>query len=302
MRTMCITREEFGIMNHGEDFVEQLGRYLFRIGLTQQELANKTGLHRNTIGKWMNRTSLPEFRGPVLRVADELILSKEERKAFIQAAGFLVDQWPTEVWTVPQQQDMFFTGRDEVFQSLRQFLVPGSVTTSVQAISRLGGVGKTHTAIEYAYRFHHHYEAVLWLQADSWEALSSECLKLAPELGLPEQKEIDLVIAEVQRWLRKHRHWLLVLDNVENPQEILTKFVPTGHHGSVLVTTRIHDVEPLAQTQLLSTLSEQDEVLFLLRRTKKIATTAGLEQANAELSHETRQIWQLMGGLPHAVD
>jgi hypothetical protein len=127
---------------------------------------------------------------------------------------------------------MFFTGRDDVFQSLRQLLVPGSAMALTQAISGLGGIGKTHTAIEYAYRYHQYYEAVLWLQADSWEILISACMKLADELGLPEQKEADEVVAEVQRWLRKHRHWLLILDNVENPQEILLKFVPTGHQGS----------------------------------------------------------------------
>src|SRR6266487_4323253 len=236
-------------MGYEEGFVEQLGRYLFRTGLTQQELANKAGLHRNTIGKWMNRTSQPEFRGPVLRVADELLLSKEERKAFIQAAGFLVERWPTEVWFVPYNRDMYFTGRDDVFQSLRQFLVPGSTAALTQAISGLGGIGKTHTALEYVYRFHQYYEAVLWLEADSWTTLTSECFRLADELGLPERDEQDQIhaIEEVRRWLRKHHHWLLILDNVENPQEILPKFLPTNHQGSVLVTTRVNDVEPLAQ-------------------------------------------------------
>jgi tetratricopeptide (TPR) repeat protein len=285
-----------------EDFADQLGRYLVRIGFTQQELANKIGMHRNTIVKWMNRTSWPTSRGQVLRVADELSLSKQERKAFIQAAGFSLEHWPTEVWTVPQQRDMFFTGRDDVIQSLRELLVPGTTTALTQAISGLGGIGKTHTAVEYAYRFHQDYEAVLWLQADSWEVLVSACVMLADELGLPEQKETDKVVAEVQRWLRKHPHWLLILDGVEDPQEILTKFVPTGHRGSILITTRVHDVEPLAQTQVLLTMSEQEGVLFLLRRTKRIATRADLEQVKPEDYHEARQIWQLVDGLPLALD
>src|SRR6266566_4133798 len=109
-----------------EDFADQLGRYLVRIGFTQQELATKIGMHRNTIVKWMNRTSWPTSRGQVLRAADELSLSKQERKAFLQAAGFSLERWPTEVWTVPEPRDMFFTGREAVFQSLRALLVPGS--------------------------------------------------------------------------------------------------------------------------------------------------------------------------------
>ncbi len=288
--------------DRSEDFVDQLGHYLVRAGLTQQELANKIGKHWNTIVNWMNRTSWPESRGQVLRIADELSLSQEERKAFIQAARFSLERWPTEVWNVPQLRDIFFTGRDDVFQSLRQFLMPGSAMALTQAISGLGGIGKTHIAVEYAYRFHQYYKAVLWLQADSWEVLASECMKAADELGLPERKETDLAIAGVQRWLRKHSHWLLILDNVENPQEILPKFVPTGHQGSVLVTTRVRNVEPLAQTQVLPMMPEQEGVLFLLRRTKKIASTVGLEQANSTQRDEALQIWQLMDGLPLALD
>src|SRR6266566_9135553 len=144
-----------------EDFADLLGRYLGRAGFTQQELAHKIGMHRNTIVKWLNRTTVPTHRGQVLRLADELALGKEERKALLLAAGFSLDRWPTEVWTVPQQQDMFFTGRDEVFRSLRALLVPGSTTALTQAISGLGGIGKTHTAVEYAYRYHSDYEAVL---------------------------------------------------------------------------------------------------------------------------------------------
>src|SRR5260370_33545892 len=162
-------RGEPGVADYEEDFADLLGRYLTRAGLTQQELATKMGVHRNTIVNWINRTTRPTSRRQVLRVADELSLLKEERKVLIRAAGFSLECWPTEVWTVPQQRDMFFTGRDTVFQSLRALLIPGSTTALTQAISGLGGVGKTHTAVEYAYQFHKDYEAVLWLQAEWWE-------------------------------------------------------------------------------------------------------------------------------------
>lgn len=108
-----------------EDFARLLGRFVGRMGFTQQELANKIGMHRNTMVKWMNRTSWPTSRGQILRVADELSLSKQERKALIQAAGFSLERWPTEIWMVPQQRDMFVTDRETVFQSLRESLVQG---------------------------------------------------------------------------------------------------------------------------------------------------------------------------------
>ena len=200
---------------------------------------------------------------------------------------------------VPLQRDRHFTGRGTVLESLRHQLIPGNDT---QAISGLGGVGKTYTASEYAHRFSQYYEAVLWLQADSWEILTSGCLKLAAELGLTEQEAVEDVVVEVKRWLQRHRNWLLILDNVENPQEILPKFVPTRHQGSVLITTRVQDVGPLASTQLLPTLSEQEGTLFLLRRTRTIAAQAGLEQAHEAHREGAQQIWRLMDGLPLALD
>ena len=114
------------MVNHREDFASQLGRHLTRAGLTQQELAHKMEVHRNTIVNWMNRSSKPTSRSQVLRLADKLSLSKEERKALIQAADFSVERWPTEVWTVPEPRDMFFTGRGDVLQSLRQVLTDQS--------------------------------------------------------------------------------------------------------------------------------------------------------------------------------
>src|SRR5262249_403052 len=151
----------------------------------------------------------------------------------------------------------FFVGREAVFQSLRNDLaLEGKATALTQAIGGLGGIGKTQVAVEYAYRYAHYYEAVLWLPADSWEILTAACLQLAvKELGLPEQQEAERQIEEVKRWLQNHRRWLLILDNVENPQEILSKFLPTNHHGSVLITTRMREVGPLAQSEHLPVLS-----------------------------------------------
>jgi MinD superfamily P-loop ATPase len=46
-----------------------------------------------------------------------------------------------------------------------------------QAISGLGGIGKTQLAIEYAYRYGSEYQAVLWARADTSEALNAPILR-----------------------------------------------------------------------------------------------------------------------------
>ena len=285
-------------------FMELLGQYRTRCGWTQDELAMKIGVHRNTVVSWENGSKRPQLRGVVLRLADELLLSQEERKAFLEVAGFSIEHWRADYWNVPYQHNPYFVGREDILQSLRQRLVPGEKATALtQSISGLGGIGKTQVAIEYAHRYGEHYEAVLWIQADSPEVATAVCLQLATEvLGLPEQQEANQQIAEVKRWLQKRHGWLLILDNVEDPQAILSTFVPSKHKGSVLITTRRRDIGMLAHSEMLPLLSEDNAVLFLLRRSALIAEQAPVTQAAADDFFLARELCQLLDRLPLALD
>ena len=60
-----------------------------------------------------------------------------------------------------------FTGRRGHLADLRKRLTERGRGRLAQAISGLGGIGKTQTAVEYAYRYRDEYEAVLWLNAES---------------------------------------------------------------------------------------------------------------------------------------
>jgi transcriptional regulator with XRE-family HTH domain len=253
-------------------FGELLGRYRTRCGWSQSELGMKIGgTHRNTINSWESGV-IPLSRGVVLRLAEELLLFKEERNEFLNAAGFSIEHWRADYWNVPYQRNPYFIGREEILQSLRQTLVSGVKTTAqTQSISGLGGIGKTQVAIEYAHRYGEHYEAVLWIPADSLEVATAAWLQVATQiLGLPEQQEAEQQIVQVKRWLQKRHGWLLIFDNVEDPEAILSTFTPSKHQGSVLITTRRRDVRTLAHNEILPLLSEEDAVLFLLRRTKSL--------------------------------
>ena len=60
-----------------------------------------------------------------------------------------------------------------------------------QALSGLGGVGKTQTAVEYAYLYRDEYEAVLWARAESQDTLSSDYMVISELLELTERSMKD---------------------------------------------------------------------------------------------------------------
>src|SRR6266567_5912742 len=115
-------------MAKDESFGSLLGRYRNDYGWSQSDLAIKVGVSRGSIALWESGERHPQFRGEVLRLADELHLSKEKRKAFLLAANFTIERWPVEVWNVPHHRKPFFVGREVLLQALRKDLVPGGRT------------------------------------------------------------------------------------------------------------------------------------------------------------------------------
>ena len=108
-----------------------------------------------------------------------------------------------------------------------------------QAISGLGGIGKSQIAIEYAFRYREAYSFVAWVRAASREALITDFVSLAGLLHLPEANEQDqnMVVAALKRWLVSHQGWLLILDNADD-LELAVEFLPSGGNGHILLTTR----------------------------------------------------------------
>jgi len=166
----------------------------------QQDVADQLGTTITTIGRWERGDQQP---GAYFRVklctlfglsVQELglaeTLAPPPESAEVTQAGSAPFEDIT-LWTVPYARNPHFTGRDDVLQHPGQLLAgtqPGepmniqqTALTQNQAISGLGGIGKTQIAIEYAYRaqMQGRYRHAIWIAAASEETILTSFVDLA---------------------------------------------------------------------------------------------------------------------------
>ncbi|GHO54458.1 tetratricopeptide repeat protein [Ktedonobacter robiniae] len=203
------------------------------------------------------------------------------------------------------RRNPFFTGREELIRKLREQLTTKNATalTQAQAISGLGGIGKTQIAVEYAYRYRNEYQYIFWASVTDAVTFLSSIVEIAHLLRLPERCEQDqTIIADaVKHWLAMNEHWLLILDNADD-LAIIDAFLPPDMKGHLLITTRAQAVGTLANPLDVSKMSIDEGITLLLRRAKRIDTHQTLESAKAQDRTEAEAIAQELDVLPLALD
>src|SRR6266568_843236 len=215
---------------------------------------------------------------------------------------FPSDAQRLSVWSVPYARNPFFTGREEILDRLATALQPGQAAALSQpvAISGLGGIGKTHLAVEYTYRHRQDYQAVFWVRADMRENLISDFVAMARELHLP-VVDTQQTVNAVKAWLRTHGDWLLILDNADD-LALAREVLPPQFGGQVLLTTRAQAMGRLAHRIEVDAMPEGVGVLFLLRRAGLIESDTVLAHVSPQEREVARELVQELGGLPLALD
>ena len=208
-------------------------------------------------------------------------------------------------WNIPYPRNPLFTGREHILERLATMFSIGETRASTQplAISGLGGIGKTQTAIEYAYRYREQYRQVLWARADTRENLIQEYVAIAHLLQVPEQHLQDQpqIVEAVKRWLREQRQWLLILDNADD-LGMVRDFLPETYTGHILLTTRAQAMGRLARRIELDHMEQAEGTLFLLRRVGILEADEPLDKASSRDQNIALAIVQEMDGLPLALD
>jgi tetratricopeptide (TPR) repeat protein len=201
---------------------------------------------------------------------------------------------------VTYPRDPFFTGRESILEDIHRKLNTDATTIAIVALNGLAGLGKTHTAIEYTYRFREEYHSIFWISADN---LLQEMRRLASVLNLREAQESDssLVLYAVKSWFHQHTNWLIVFDNVEDMKS-LYDVLPQSGRGHILLTTTLPAAGFLTQCIEIPPLSLQEGATFLLRRAKHIKAGTMLEDVEQEHQKQAIVIAEEMDGLSLALD
>ncbi len=199
---------------------------------------------------------------------------------------------------VPYQRPLFFTGRQNIIRDLHKMFKAGK---TVIGLNGLGGIGKTLTAVEYAYRYGTEYQAVFWVTAD--ERLTSDLVALASLLGLPEKDatEQSVAVNGVKRWLERNTNWLLILDNVDN-LSIVRQFIPYATRGHILLTTLAQVLGNIAHSIEIEKMTLEEGARFLLQRVRILKPHEDLEAASSTVLAQAKAIVQAVDGLPLALE
>lgn len=197
------------------------------------------------------------------RVTDNASLVKEKYRTTFSLEG------------VPRARQ--FVDRPVEMAELERVLLPQprqnqSMRQKIYVLCGSGGTGKTQLAVEFAWRYHHHFTSVFWLDGCSEDTLKrsiASCTGRIPQGQIPETSrgyatgssvDIDVVVKDVIAWLAQpdNTAWLLIFDNVNRDYMYDRKrYLPGADHGSVLVTTRQAPLKQLGESQCLGKVSSK---------------------------------------------
>jgi tetratricopeptide (TPR) repeat protein len=306
---------------------ERLRQHRIERNWRQQEVADQLGIALITVQRWERGFQQPSayYRVKLSALfglsAQELGLldahsepAESEASDVGQSDATLPDEKDQQgfnspkreqPWNVPFARNPFFTGRRQLLERLHEQLFhrKSIALTQSTALSGLGGIGKTQTAIEYAYRYRGEYSAVFWVRADSRETLIADALAIAQLLCLPghNAQEQMQVIATVKRWLQEQQEWLLILDNADD-LSLLPNFLPHEGKGHLLLTTRSQATGKIARSISLEKMDVSEGIQFVLRRAKLLEEDELLETVSAARRTAAHRLVEVLDGLPLALD
>lgn len=201
-----------------------------------------------------------------------------------------------------------FTGRADLLQELERRLVRGGTAAVLpETLHGMGGVGKSHLAIEYAYRNRANFDLIWWVPAERSVKIVNSLVELGQRLELVVGSEANVAVQQVLDALRGGNHpkvptnWLLIFDNADSPDAV-QQYLPTGGTGRILVTSRNSQWLSVARPLEVNVFQRAESVQLLRRRDPDLSEedADSLARALGDLPLAIAQAaaWRVETGMP----
>ncbi|KAK6331356.1 hypothetical protein TWF730_004437 [Orbilia blumenaviensis] len=196
-------------------------------------------------------------------------------------------------------------------------------------------MGKTQTALEFAYRYKNDYDAIFWVSVATNDSIHTSLVQIMQRIvteqarktwlrSAPSYEEIgsrlgisglidingrvsadpqtaDRIKAALVDWLelRNNNNWLLIFDNADDLETInLEEYIPNNGSGSILVTSRRQEFPHRTD---LSGLDPESAVALLLKSAGLSDASGGTADDHAVIQYEAAQLVEHLGFMPLAI-
>jgi hypothetical protein len=138
-----------------------------------------------------------------------------------------------------------FYGRKNELCEIREALDPSRHGRKSLMLYGIGGVGKTQLALQHIQQDGHRYSAILWVNASTTDHARMSFGEAATTILSSWPRELPVAFAGPDNVLKvvarlrstRYTNWLIVIDSIDDPNGQLSRYVPSGEYGSVLVTS-----------------------------------------------------------------
>ncbi|KAL4755150.1 hypothetical protein BDW72DRAFT_55081 [Aspergillus terricola var. indicus] len=253
---------------------------------------------------------ITRFAAIAMRECEEASLFGDLSTESTLAGLNLVDQFGSRICMIPFPRNQAFVGRAPILDQLKSQVLPVG-TTSRLVLYGLGGVGKSHIAIEFAHQVYTELQAsVFWVSASSIDRFREGYNAIFEEHISDSDAKCDKA-ARVKEWLEKeHDEWVLIIDNADeislfepfkqvkqSESQSILEFIPESQRGVVIVTTRdraagVRFTKGAAKALIEVTPMTSEEAKLLI---KSNVTDQILEE------DELDRLSELLGHLPLAI-
>ena len=194
-----------------------------------------------------------------------------------------------------------FVGREDILNKLQKIFIHCGDSKSIRHSCLLwgtGGVGKTQICLKFIEEMSDRFSYVFWVDASSVERITMS-LRGMSSIPAAQALGVDGSVESVLQWMSViQEEWLIMFDNADEPPvHVVTKFIPPGNRGNILITSRNRSMGRAISFKNVIEINEMEEVDAITLLLK-----ASYLDASAEHIEAAKNIVTELGCLPLAVD